>query len=74
VIAAVLVAVLLGSDQGQTGVKPGSDGGQTGVRRGSDGGQTGVRLGVGRASRSCECALSGFRKPRANTRAVMFKP
>ena len=35
----------LGSDRGQTGVRPGSDQGQTGVRAGSDPGQTGVRPG-----------------------------
>jgi hypothetical protein len=33
----------LGSDRGQTGVRPGSDRGQTGVRPGSDQGQTRVR-------------------------------
>jgi glutamine amidotransferase len=33
----------LGSDRGQTGVRPGSDQGQTGVQPGSDRGQTGAR-------------------------------
>jgi ABC-type glycerol-3-phosphate transport system substrate-binding protein len=41
----VLARAGLGSDQGQTGVRPGSDRGQTGVRPGSDRGQTGVRPG-----------------------------
>ena len=35
---------LLGSDQGQTGVRPGSNQGQTGVRPGSDRGQTTLRI------------------------------
>src|SRR4029079_1039929 len=38
----------VGSDQGQTGVRPGSDRGQTGVRPGSDRGQTRVRPGSDR--------------------------
>jgi ABC-type sugar transport system ATPase subunit len=35
----------VGSDRGQTGVRPGSDQGQTGVRPGSEQGQTGVKPG-----------------------------
>jgi 4-amino-4-deoxy-L-arabinose transferase-like glycosyltransferase len=42
---ALATALVLGSNQGQTRVKPGSEPGQTGVRRGSDEGQTGVRPG-----------------------------
>jgi 4-amino-4-deoxy-L-arabinose transferase-like glycosyltransferase len=42
---ALATALVLGSNQGQTRVKPGSEPGQTGVRRGSDEGQTGVKPG-----------------------------
>jgi hypothetical protein len=42
---ALAIALALGSNEGQTRVRPGSDQGQTRVRPGSDPGQTGVRAG-----------------------------
>jgi threonine dehydrogenase-like Zn-dependent dehydrogenase len=45
VLEAMGIETTMGSDRGQTGVRPGSDQGQTGVRPGSDQGQTGVRPG-----------------------------
>ena len=58
----------MGSDRGQTGVKPGSDRGQTGVRPGSDRGQTPSRVASGT---SAPAPASGSASADGGTRPVL---
>jgi hypothetical protein len=65
----------LGSNEGQTGVKPGSDGGQTGVRPGSDQGQTpSAATAAGPGSAAVSAPASAPARPGSGTATGSTRP